>query len=317
MNDLILVSLSTFAAVDRTPLLMLEQSGYAFEIHRSGKRITREELIRAAPEATVIVAGVEPYDREIQIQLPKLRCISRCGVGIDSIDLDTAKGRGIVVMNTPDIPTQAVAELAIAMFLSLSRNLRAQANLMGERQWQRLSAHLLSERTIGLLGLGRIGRRVAELCRAFDAQVIAYDPQGDAQAAEDLGVKLVSKTELLTQSDIVSLHASSGGPESVLIGAPELTAMKPGALLVNLSRGGMVDENALVSALKTGQLSGAGLDVFGEEPYTGKLCEFEQVILTPHSATNTLETRAAMECQSVENALAFLNGTMAQDRRVI
>jgi len=317
MSHLIFVSLSTFAAVDKTPLSMLERSGHPFQIHTSGKRITREELVRDAPEATVIVAGVESYDEEIQIQLPKLRCISRCGVGVDSIDLSEAKRRGITVMNTPHIPTQAVAELAIAMFLSLSRNLRPQANLMGEHHWQRLSAHLLAKRTIGLLGLGRIGRRVAELCRAFDAQVIAHDPKGDLEVARTLGVRLVGKEELLAQADIISLHASSGGPESILISESELTAMKQGALLVNLARGGMVDEAALVEALASGHLSGAGLDVFSEEPYMGPLCDFEQVILTPHSATNTIETRAAMESQSVENALAFLDRAMDPERRVL
>ena len=317
MSDLILVSLSTFAAVDRAPLSMLEQSEYPFRIHESGERITSDEVLREALEATVIVAGVELYDADTLARLPKLRCISRCGVGVDSIDLDAARGRGIVVMNTPHIPVEAVAELAIAMFLSLSRNLRAQANLMGERRWERLSAHLLAGRTIGLIGLGRIGRRVAELSRPFDARVIAHDPRGDLQVAKALGVQLVGKEELLAQADIVSLHASGGGAEPVLIGAPELTAMKPGALLVNLARGGMVDETALVHALKTGQLSGAGLDVFEEEPYEGPLCDFEQVILTPHSATYTVETRSAMETKSVENALAFLDGTADSELRVI
>ncbi len=317
MSDLILVSLSTFAAVDKAPLSMLEQSAYTFRIHGSGKRITSYEILEEAVEATVIVAGVESYDADTLASLPKLRCISRCGVGVDSIDLDVARGREIVVLNTPDLPGEAVAELAITMFLSLSRNLRAQANLMGERRWERLSAHLLARRTVGLIGLGRIGRRVAELSGAFGARIIAFDPRGDLRVAEALGVKLVDKDELLAQADIVSLHASGGSSEPVLIGAPELAAMKRGALLVNLARGGMVDESALVDALQAGQLAGAGLDVFGEEPYAGPLCDFEQVILTPHSATYTLETRSAMESQSVENALAFLNGTMAPERQVI
>ena len=317
MSDLILVSLSTFAAIDKRPLSMLEESGCRFRIHASGKRITREELIQEGPDAAVIVAGVESYDAATLARLPALRCISRCGVGVDAIDLAAARERGIVVTNTPTIPTEAVAELALSMFLSLSRNLRPQANLMGARRWERLNAHLLAGRTVGLLGLGRIGRRVAELCRAFNTKVVAHDPQGDPVVAEALGVALVGKKELLDQADIVSLHASSGGAEEVLIGAPELKLMKPEAVLVNLARGGMVDEAALVEALRTGELAGAGLDVFGEEPYRGPLCDFDQVILTPHSATSTLETRAAMEAQCVENALAFLSSSVAQERRVI
>jgi D-3-phosphoglycerate dehydrogenase len=317
MDDLILVSLSTFAAFDSSPMSMLERSGYPVRMHGSGKRITNEELLREGRDATVILAGVELFDAETLCGLPKLRCISRCGVGVDSIDLDAACARGITVTNTPDVPTEAVAELALAMFLMLARNLRAQGNLMGQRRWERLSAHLLARRTIGLIGLGRIGRRVAELSHAFGARVIAHDPWCDAAVAGELGVVLMGKDEVLSEADIVSLHASSDGVDRVLIGVDELTVMKPGSALVNLARGGMVDETALFNALQSGRLSGAGLDVFEDEPYAGPLCDLEQVILTPHSATNTVETRLEMEIQCVENALAFLSGTVPTERRVV
>ena len=317
MTDLILVSLSAFAAVDRTPLSLLEDSGVPFRIHATGKRITNQELLDEAIDATVVIAGVESFDSKTLLELPRLRCISRCGVGVDSIDLEVARERGVTVANTPDIPAQAVAELALSMFLSLSRNLRPQANSMGDRRWERLRAHLLAGRTVGLIGLGKIGRRVAELTRAFGAHVIAHDPFVDAAVAKALGVSLVGKEELLSRADIVSLHASRGNPDSVLIGSSELTAMKPGATLVNLARGDMVDEAALVEALQTGQIASAGLDVFAEEPYSGPLCDFDQVILTPHSATNTVETRSAMETECVENALAFLRGGVPSNRRVV
>lgn len=317
MNDLILVALSSFAGQDKRPLELLETSGYPFRIHATGKRITTTELLEEGAEATVILAGVEPYDFATLSRLPALRCISRYGVGVDSIDLMAAQERGVSVLNTPTLPAEAVAELALAMFLSLSRNLHVQANSMQACRWERLTAHLLARRTVGLIGLGRIGRRVAELCQAFNADVISYDPKGDAAVAGALGVELVGKEQLLTRSDIVSLHASSGGAEAVLIGAAELASMKRGAVLVNLSRGEMVDEGALAEALRSGHLAGAGLDVFSEEPYSGPLCGFEQVVLTPHSATNTVETRAAMEMQCVENALAFLDGEIAPERRVI
>src|SRR5207244_13555801 len=124
----------------------------------------------------IVVAGVEPYDRGTLHALPKLQCIVRCGVGVDAIDLACARDRGIAVLNTPDAPTPAVAELALTLFLALSRNLRAQANRGSQRKWERLEAHLLGGRTVGLIGFGRIGRRVAELCRAFGARVIATDP---------------------------------------------------------------------------------------------------------------------------------------------
>jgi len=317
MNDLIFVALSTFAADDRRPLDQLEASGHPFRLHRTGKRITTAELLRDGTDAAVILAGVEPYDSATLAQLPALGCISRCGVGVDGIDLSAARQRGVAVANTPGIPTEAVAELALAMFLALSRNLRLQANLMQARRWERTTAHLLAGRTVGLIGLGRIGQRVAQLCRAFNVQVLAYDPLADKALARGLSVVLVAKEQLLREADIVSLHASRSAEQLVLIGTAELAVMKRGAILVNLARGEMVDEGALVEALRSGQLAGAGLDVFGAEPYQGPLCDFEQVILTPHSATLTVETRAAMELQCVKNALQFLAGNLPGERRVI
>jgi D-3-phosphoglycerate dehydrogenase len=317
MTDLIFVALSTFAAHDRRPLDLLAASGHPFRVHSTGKRITTMELLRDGIEAAVILAGVEPYDSGTLAQLPALRCISRCGVGVDAIDLVAARQRGVAVANTPGIPTDAVAELAAAMFLDLSRNLRLQANLMRARRWERTTAHLLAGRVVGLIGLGRIGQRVAQLCLAFKARVLAYDPLADAALARSLGVTLVALEQLLREADIVSLHASKSVEHPVRIGPAELDAMKRGAILVNLARGEMVDEDALVKALSSGHLAGAGLDVFSAEPYQGPLCDFEQVILTPHSATLTIETRAAMELQCVENALQFLAGTLGGGRRVI
>jgi len=317
MRGLIFVALSSFAAGDRRPLVRLEASGHPFKLHLTGKRITPAELLRDGADAEVILAGVESYSSEILARLPALRCISRCGVGVDAIDLTAAQQRGVAAANTPGIPTEAVAELALAMFLSLSRDLRHQANLMQARRWERITGHLLAGRTVGLIGLGSIGQRVAQLCHAFDARVLAHDPLAEEPLAQALGVALVDREQLLREADIVSLHASKSAEHSVLIGHEELAMMKRGAILVNLARGEMVDESALVEALHSGQLAGAGLDVYGTEPYQGPLCEFEQVILTPHCATLTVETRAAMESQCVENALQFLAGNLADERRVI
>jgi D-3-phosphoglycerate dehydrogenase / 2-oxoglutarate reductase len=306
MKNQIFVALSSFAEHDKRPLELLKASGYPFKIHNTGKRITSPELLSNGFDAKVIIAGVEAYDAQNLENLPSLRCISRCGVGVDAIDLQVAKKMGIKILNTPGIPTQAVAELALTMFLALSRNLRRQINSMQEGKWERLETHLLSGRTIGLIGFGSIGQRVAELCIAFGAKVIACDPLVIPSIAEKMNVSLVTKEQLLAEADIVSLHASRGSDKSFLIGANELNLMKYGAFLVNLARGDMVNEVALGEALSSGKLGGVGLDVFGEEPYKGPLSQFEQALLTPHSATNTIETRAAMELFCVKNALEFL-----------
>jgi len=310
MKNQIFVALSSFAEHDKRPLDLLKTSGYPFKIHNTGKRITTSELLQSGVEATVILAGVETYDAQILDGLPKLRCISRCGVGVDAIDLQAAKKIGIEILNTPGIPTQAVAELALTMFLALSRNLSRQIDSMRDRKWERFETHLLSGRTIGLIGFGSIGQRVAELCIAFGAKVIACDPFVIPSIAEKMNVSFVTKEHLLGEADIISLHASKGSDKSFIIGADELNLMKDGAFLVNLARGDMVNEVALAEALTSGKLGGAGLDVFGEEPYKGPLSQFEQVLLTPHSATNTIETRAKMELESIKNALDFLKRTI-------
>lgn len=306
----ILVALSTFAEHDRAPLALLESSGVPFTIHKTGKRITTPELLESARHATAVIAGVEPYDAKTLEALPNLRCIARVGVGVDAVDLAEARKRGVTVTNTPDVPTQAVAELALSMFLALARNLRPQGLRMGERKWVRLESHLLGGRQVGIVGLGRIGRRVAELSRAFGARVVAVDPMATAETAKALGVELVPLDALLATSDFVSLHAAKSADNPLAIGEAQLRRMKRGAILVNLARGGMVDEDALLGALKDGHLAGAGLDVFGQEPYSGPLCDVENVVLTPHSATMPVETRSAMEREAIEKALAFIAGTL-------
>jgi D-3-phosphoglycerate dehydrogenase len=315
-DTLIFVALSTFAERNRRPLDMLESSGVSFRLHPGGKRITTGELQLEGRDAAVIIAGVEPYDSPTLGELPALRCLVRCGVGVDSVDLAAAKARGITVLNTPDVTTAAVAELALTMFLTLRRNLRAQAASMARREWTRLEAHLLTGSTVGLIGLGRIGKRVAELCQAFGARVLASDPFVNVREAMALGVELVHLDQLLREGDIISLHAArSAAP--IRLAAAELAAMKKGTVLVNLARGGMVDESALVDALGSGHLAGAGMDVFADEPYSGPLCDFENVILTPHSATTTVETRAAMELECVDKALRFIQGGLRPEERIV
>jgi D-3-phosphoglycerate dehydrogenase len=315
-NPMIFVGLSTFAKESREPLDLLEASGFPFRLHGTGKRIKGPELLENAQDATVIVAGVETYDAALLDQLRTLQCLSRCGVGVDAIDLNHAKSRDITVANTPEIPANAVAELALAMFLSLSRNLPLQSHLMSQKRWERVSAHLIMGRTIGLIGLGRIGRRVATLSKSFGARIVACDPAVNKETVEKLGIELVSFKELLEISDIVSIHASKVGTDACLIGAKEFASMKKGSILVNLSRGDMVDESALLQALESSHLSAAGLDVYSSEPYHGKLCELPQVLLTPHSATLPFETRVAMEKQCIQNALDFLNGKLNPEHKV-
>lgn len=306
MSEVILVTLSTFGAQGRTPVELLERSGHPFRLNTTGARITRDLLAELGADATAVVAGVEPYDAAMLARLPRLRCIARCGVGTDSIDHDAARERGIAILNTPDSPTDAVAELALAMMLALSRDLVRQTGLMHDRRWDRVEARLLRGKRVGILGLGRIGRHVAELLRPFGADLLGTDPLADQAWARMAGVRVVGLEELLSQADILTVHTAGTAGTPLRLGPAELARLPQRAIVLNLARGGVIDEAALLEALRSGRLSGAGLDVYSEEPYRGPLCDLDNVILTPHAATLTVETRLAMETEAVSRLLDHL-----------
>ena len=304
----ILVTLSTFSAYSEEPLRLLKKSGFTFLTNPHGRRMKPSEVVELGCGCQGLVAGVEKYTAETLAQLSKLRCISRCGAGIDNIDLAEARRRGIAVLNTPDEPIVAVAELTLAMMLALLRQLPRVDSLTRQRKWQRVTGNLLAGKIVGIIGLGRIGRRVAELVQAFGATVIGGEPYPDREWVQAHGVELLGLPTLLARADIVSIHASTSSQYPLCLGAAELAQMKPGAWLINVARGDMVDDVALSEALASGQLSGAGLDVFPQEPYRGPLCDSDRVILSPHQATLTVETRTAMEIHAVENVVHCLRG---------
>jgi D-3-phosphoglycerate dehydrogenase len=315
MTEKLFVTLSSFADYDSQPVELLKASGYEFVINLSGKRVTPQQLLDQGKDATVLIAGVELYTAEVLAQLPLLKCISRCGAGVDAIDLNAAKEKNIAVLNTPEVPTQAVAELALTMMLALLRNLTAQ--MRAAKEWKRLDAQLLAGKRVGVVGLGRIGRRVVELLQPFGVTVLGVDPFVDQTWVAAHQVQLTSLETLLAESDIVSLHAAKSAEHPLVLGAAQLATMKKGALLINLARGNMVDEEALYQALTSGYLWGAGLDVYPQEPYQGKLCDLPNVVLTPHSATLTVQTRVAMEVECVSKALRFLRGELTAAERVV
>lgn len=315
--SLIFVALQEFARYDRRPLELLERSGFRYRLNATGERLHADRLVETAADAEGVVAGLESYDAATLGRLPRLRCISRCGVGVDNIDLEFARLRGVAVLNTPDSPAEAVAELALAMMLALARNLPRQAQLMRGRRWERVEAHLIAGRAVALVGLGRIGRRLAELLAPFGMRRYGVDPRADAAWCRANEVTLVSLQEALAAVDFVSIQAAKDPRHPLRLASAELAMLRRGAFIVNVARGGMVDEGALYEALRSGHLAGAALDVYAEEPYQGRLCDLENVILTPHAATATVETRSAMETESVDKLIRFLRGSLSPDECVV
>lgn len=312
-GELVAVALSSFGSSDRRPLDMLTGSQVQLRLNESGRRLSTAEVTALAADATGVIAGLERYDDEVLRSLPRLRCISRCGTGLDNVDLEAAHRRGIHVANTPDAPVSAVAEMALLLILALSRRLVRHATLMRRPEWTRIEAHDVAGKRIGLIGLGRVGRRLAALLVPLGVELYATDPASEASGVP-AHVRLVPLTELLESADIVTIQAARTSAHPLRIGRAELERMRRGALLVNVARGGLVDEDALLEKLRSGHLAGAALDVFSEEPYSGPLCEREDVILTPHVAAFTVETRAAMEIEAVRNVLDGLRLTAERSK---
>jgi D-3-phosphoglycerate dehydrogenase len=305
MKESIFVALSTFGEYDKGPIKIIERSGHPFSINPLGRRLAQEEILKFAKGACGVIAGVESYDGFVLDSLPGLRCISRCGAGTDNIDKEKAKSLGIRVLNTPDVVVQPVAELTVAMIFDLMRKLSYHTGLMRLKKWEKGVGSLLAGKKVGVIGLGSIGKKVCELMFKLDTVVYGTDITVDLQWAKEKSVKIVSLNELLQICDIVSVHVSIDKENPFQLGKRELATMKEGAYLINTSRGQTIDEEALYEALKSGHLSGAGLDVFSQEPYKGKLCDLDNVVLTPHVATLTRESRIKMEMEAASNLINF------------
>jgi len=305
MKIKILVALQTFGEYSQMPVHLLKGSGAEIVMNDLRHRLLREEIVRLGKNCEGIIAGVEPYDEEVLDKLPMLKCISRCGVGTDNIDKKEAQKRKIAVLNTPDVVIQPVAEMTLAMAFDLLRLLSYHTSVLRSKQWKKKAGRLLAGSKVGVIGLGRIGKRVAEMFCALKAEVYGADISPDKDWAQKQGIKIMSGAELLKEVDILCLHVSVSAEDPFIMGEKELSSMKPGSIVINTSRGKVVDEKALYNALSSGHLAGAGLDVYSQEPYEGPLRDLDNVVLTPHIATLTRESRARMEKEAVENLLRY------------
>jgi D-3-phosphoglycerate dehydrogenase len=246
----------------------------------------------------LVVRSRTQVTKDLLAKAPKLRVVARAGVGLDNIDLRECERRGIKVVNTPDASTIAVAELAVGLMISLLRRIPRADSTMKQKRWEKesLLGRELHGKTVGIIGFGRVGAAVAERLRSFGCKIIACSPHFKGTD----WVESVSLEELLKRSDIVTLHAPLNEKTRGMIGKQQIEMMKPSAILVNTARGALVDEEALYEALKKGRISGAALDVYTSEPYSGKLCELENVVLTPHLGGNTVEGQERIGKQLIE-----------------
>jgi D-3-phosphoglycerate dehydrogenase len=273
---------------------------------------TLEEKVRRVQEADCLLntRGAVKWPRKALEMLPGLEMISVCGIGTDAIDLDAARELGIVVCNIPGRTALIVAEHALALLFAVARRTWFQTNELKQGRWNRKDNVCLRGKTLGILGTGSIGAALARIGLAVGMKVQAWTFHPTIERAAALGVPFVPFEELLRTSDVVSIHVKLTDRTRGLIGAREIGLMKPGTLLVNTARGEVVDTAALVAALHSGHLGGAGIDVFDVEPLPPDypLLACEQVVLTPHNADQTPEGMDLLNAGVVDNVIAFLEG---------
>lgn len=271
----------------------------------------REKLLAAVPDAdALLVRSATTVDAEVLAAAPKLKIVARAGVGLDNVDVDAATARGVLVVNAPTSNIHSAAEHALALLLSAARQIPAADATLREHTWKRskFSGTEIFGKTVGVVGMGRIGQLVAQRLAAFGAHIVAYDPYVSQARAAQLGIELLTLDELLGRADFISVHLPKTKETAGLINKDALAKTKPGVIIVNAARGGLIDEQALADAIVSGHVRGAGLDVFATEPCTDSpLFELPQVVVTPHLGASTEEAqdRAGTDvAASVKLALA-------------
>jgi D-3-phosphoglycerate dehydrogenase len=291
----VLISTSSFGKADSKPLEVCKEKCEVI-VNPYGRKLTTEEFIELTAEADAVIAGVENITREALVKRPNIKVISRCGVGMDNVDQEACKELGIKLYNTPNAPVASVAELTVTVMLDLLKNVSNMNRDLKAGNWNKMTGYMLKGKRIGIIGMGRIGRRVAELLHVFGVETAYTDIQDMKN-----GYTYMEKQALLLWADIITIHASNCKEGTFLLGAEDIQTMKETSFLVNTSRGRFVDEDALYNALKTKRIQGAALDVYIEEPYQGRLCELDNVLLTPHISSSAKEGRAVMEMEAVQN----------------
>ena len=300
----IVISTSSFDIENNSAINSLKSKGFEIIVNPYGRRLTESEISSLLTDDVVgMIAGVEPLTRKALQASPGLKVLSRCGVGMDNVDLCACGESETWVCNTPNAPAMAVAELTVALMLDLLRKVSQADRNIRAKKWKPLMGNLLSCQTVGIIGYGRIGKRVCDILKGFGVRLLVHDK---VRIACDQGFSTVSFEELLSTSDIISLHVPYESANHHLIDHDSIQNMKTGAFLINASRGGLIDESELYVALKSGKLAGAALDTFEQEPYAGPLSELPNVILTPHMGSYAKECRIQMELESAENLMKGL-----------
>lgn len=303
----IFVSTHPFASTSDKPIRLIEENGLELRVNNHGRKITSSELAQDIGDSDILIAGTEKISEEVFQNGPNLKLISRVGIGLDGIDFSLCEKYGVKVAYTPDAPTMAVAELCVGLILDLARKITHTDKAIKEKIWNRHMGTLLYGKTVGVFGMGRIGKSLIHLLSSFNVKFLVFDIAPDLAFGRLYNVTFVSKEELLKQSDIVSVNIPLKKDTQNFITLQELKIMQSNSILINTARGGIVNENDLYTALIDNLIAGAAVDVFEEEPYKGDLIKLDNVILTCHMGASTIDSRTNMEVEAIEEAIRFKN----------
>jgi D-3-phosphoglycerate dehydrogenase len=308
-----LITTVPFGDKNRLPLEQLEAAGIDYFINPIGRKLKEDELAEMVTDFDVLIAGTEHITDKVMSRASRLKLISRVGVGLDSVDLLAAQRRGILVSYTPDAPAPAVAELTLGLMLSLLRSVHVANAQMHRGEWQRHFGRRIPEVTIGIIGTGRIGGRVLRRLAGFGSpRILVNDTHPNLKVVPELKLEWVSKEEMYNQADLISLHVPLTAQTKNMIRREHLLQMKPDAMIINTSRGGIVNEHDLAEVLHIGHLGGAAIDAFEQEPYAGPLGQIDRCLLTSHMGSMSVDCRTRMEIEATEEAVRFLTGKPLQ-----
>jgi D-3-phosphoglycerate dehydrogenase len=309
MDKKVLVTPRSFGKTSNVPFEMLNKHGYEIVRNESGKQYSEAQLLDIIEDIDGIIAGLDPISGSVLRKGKKLKVVTKYGVGLDNIDLDTAKELGIKVTFTPGANNESVADLAFTLMLSLSRSVIKLDSIVRNKGWEKVIGSEIYGKTMGVIGTGAIGKGVAKRAKGFDMVVLAYDIYPDHAFAEKYGVQYVDKKTILEKSDFISLHVPLTDEMYHFISEEELNIMKDTAYIINTSRGGIINEEALYNALKEKKIAGAGLDVFETEPpVNNRLLELDNVILSPHCGASTIDATNRMGVMAAEGLISVLEG---------
>ena len=304
-----LITTIPFAERDVTPLHLLESAGIEYTINPLGRKVTEMELAELIAKFDILIAGTESITERVMAQAPKLKLISRVGIGLESVDLLAAQRRGIQVCYTPDAPAPAVAEFTISLILAVLRQVPLANAQMQAGVWQRHFGRRLAACTVGIIGAGRIGSRVIQHLQGFGPpRIMVNDIAREPTLGSRYPLQWASKEEIYKDADIISLHLPLTHITRNLIRTEQLLMMKPDAVLINTARGGIIHEQELAAVLRAGHLGGAAIDVFEREPYSGELAGIERCVLTAHMGSMSVDCRTRMEIEATQEAVRFVSG---------